>query len=116
MKNTMLIILTTFLLGSCVFAQDESKGRYKVMLPKGTNTTSAEWVSIVTDNTVQVSEAITQITYQTPEKEKNSLLKTALSKVQDMREALKPYSVIVESFSVEVGIPPSITINCKFKD
>ncbi len=44
------------------------------------------------------------------------VLKESLKKIYDMKERLRDEDVIVEGFSLQLALPPSITINFRFKD
>jgi len=74
------------------------------------------WTSVVSGNTVAVSSTLSMFTKEMPIKQKNALLEKSLLQVQKMREDVEPYGVILEGFSLNLGMPLSITVNFKFKD
>lgn len=81
-----------------------------------TDPSTATWVDAVSSDAQVATSSLIKIKIDTPEKEMNALLKTALLKVQEMRESVKPYGLIVEGFSVNLSVPPSINVDFKFKE
>lgn len=122
MKKIILLVIVIIALSMSSFAAEDSPTTFRVKYGDGSIATTEavltkdNWVSVVTDDTVVATSAVLKIKPETSEKDMGILLRTALSQVQKMRESVKSYGLIVESFSVNIGVPPSVTVNFKFKD
>ena len=116
MKLIAMLVLCISVMVIPALAVDESKPQAAQLTFPNSSANTVEWVNVVTGNTVVATSAVLKINAQTPENEMNALLKTALTQVQKMRESIKPYGIIVESFSVNIGLTPSITVNFRFKE
>ena len=122
MRKILLSLTFVVILYGLSFATDDSPTTLRVKYADGSIASTEgvlannNWVNVVSSDTVVATSAVLKIKPDTPEKDMNALLKTALSQVQKMRESVKPYGLIVESFSVNIGVPPSVTVNFKFKD
>jgi hypothetical protein len=116
MKLFRLIIICVAIIGiSLSYAYGAEEQRLvKVIVPPGTE--KEEWVSVISRDAAVASSSIVGIKIDTPVQEIDANLQKALFIVQKMRKSVEPYGIAVDSFSLNIGFPPSITVNFKFKD
>ncbi|MBN2120026.1 MAG: hypothetical protein JW734_03085 [Candidatus Omnitrophica bacterium] len=75
-----------------------------------------EWIQTLSPGAASIVVALGEIDENTPEATVKIKIEEILAKMQKMRKELKSYGITIESFSLNIGFPPSLTINCKFED
>ena len=114
MKLTVLITLSIFMLllpVSVSYSKEE----------QNTNTLELEqvkpnWVDAISQDITTITIELKTINKETPEGEINKIFQSALEKLEQMREGIEKQGIIIEGFSLNLTLPPSITINFKFKE
>ena len=113
----LLIICGIFILISttCVFSVESDNAAAVLQEVAEKTAPEYEWIRVMTPNTASIATILKEIDEQTPERSIKIKIEEILVKMELMRGQLREHDVNMESFSLNVGFPPSLTINCRFK-
>ncbi|MCF7879080.1 MAG: hypothetical protein K9L95_06425 [Candidatus Omnitrophica bacterium] len=111
MRLLILVILSVFIVLSFPLY---SKEQATTILEE--ENSKNDWANVVSQGITNVTLELGTIDEEMAQGQINTRLQRALEIVQQMRIDTKKQGIIVEGFSLSLALPPSVTIEFKFKD
>lgn len=105
----IVVCLSVFILSSIVFAE-EGLETTTVLKAGKELITVPDWVTLVSGDIVTAIRQLDSIKTDTPDAQINIILKKILLQIEKMREDVRASGMDLDSYSINISVPPSVTV------